>query len=120
MATLYTQAEKNIRKTFILISTFLIFIIFLGWFFSQILGNQIILYLAVIFALFQSFLSFWYGEKIVLAMTGAKVIEKKTIQNFIGLLRTSALQLVYLCQKFIFSKKTNLMLLRPEEIKSTL
>jgi heat shock protein HtpX len=77
MATLYTQAEKNVRKTFVLISAFLIFIILLGWFFSQILQSRIILYIAVIFAFLQSFLSFWYSDKIVLAMTKAKPVEKK-------------------------------------------
>jgi heat shock protein HtpX len=77
MVTLYTQAEKNIRKTFILMTTFLIFIIFLGWLFSQILQNDLILYFAIFFALFQSFLSYWYSDKIVLALTRAKKIEKR-------------------------------------------
>lgn len=77
MATLYTQAEANVRKTWILMSSFLIFIILLGWLFSQILENSTILYLAVIFAFLHSFLSYWYSDKIVLAMTKAKKIEKK-------------------------------------------
>lgn len=77
MTTLYTLAENNIRKTYILMSLFLIFVIGLGWLFSQIFQNSFILYLAVFFAFFQSFLSYWYSDKIVLMMTGAKKIEKK-------------------------------------------
>ena len=58
-------------------TSFLIFIIFLGWLFSQILQNDLILYFAIFFAFFQSFLSYWYSDKIVLALTKAKKIEKR-------------------------------------------
>lgn len=77
MPTLYTQAEKNIRKTWILMTSFLIFLIALGWLFSQIFDSPAILYFAVFFAIFQSFLSYWYSDKIVLAMTSAKPIAKQ-------------------------------------------
>jgi heat shock protein HtpX len=77
MATLYTQAEKNVRKTWILMTSFLIFIIFLGWLFSHVFDNSLILYIAVFLAFFQSFISYWYSDKIVLAMTKARPIEKK-------------------------------------------
>lgn len=77
MATLYTRAESNIHKTWLLITGFLVFIIFLGWIFSYLLDNSIFLVLAVILAIFQSILSYWYSDKIVLAMTRARPIEKK-------------------------------------------
>ncbi len=77
MATLYTQAESNNRKTWLLITTFLIFIIALGWLFSFLLDNYIFLIVAVIIAIFQSFLSYWHSDKIILAMTHAKPIEKR-------------------------------------------
>lgn len=77
MPTLYTQKEKNIQKTWIFLTSFLIFIIALGWLFSQILGSRIFLYLAFFIAFLQSFLSYWYSDKLVLAMTRAKKIEKK-------------------------------------------
>jgi len=75
--TLYTQAESNIRKTWFLITGFLIFIIAMGWLFSYLLDNQIFLILAIIFAVFQSFVSFWYSDKIVLSMTGAFPVDRK-------------------------------------------
>lgn len=77
MATLYTQAEKNVRKTWFLMTGFLIFIIFLGWLFSYLLEDPIFLYLAIILAFFQSFLSYWHSDKIILAMTRAKPIGKE-------------------------------------------
>jgi heat shock protein HtpX len=77
MATLYTQADSNIRKTWLLFTFFLIFIIVLGWFFSYLLESQVILWIAVIFSLLMNFASYWYSDKIVLLLTKAKAIEKK-------------------------------------------
>ena len=75
--TLYSQAESNVRKTWLLITVFLVFIIALGWLFSFVVGNYLILIIAVIFSVLMSFTSYWYSDKIVLKMTKAKPIEKK-------------------------------------------
>ncbi len=75
MATIYTQADKNIRKTWFLITAFLVFIIGLGWVFSRIYQNPGILFFAVIFSLIINVLSFWYSDKIVLALSRAKEIK---------------------------------------------
>jgi len=77
MATLYTQAERNVRKTWILMTSFLVFIIFLGWIFSRVFDSPLILYIAVFIAFFQSFISYWYSDKIVLAMNRAKEVKKE-------------------------------------------
>jgi len=77
MSTLYSQAESNIRKTWLLITVFLVFIIALGWLFSQVLGNSVILVIAVIFSILMSFFSYWYSDKIVLAITKARPIKKE-------------------------------------------
>lgn len=77
MATLYTQADSNIRKTWILLTLFLVLIIGLGWFFSYLLENNVFLIIAVVLSITQSVASFWFSDKIVLAMTGAKEIQKR-------------------------------------------
>lgn len=77
MPTLYSQAESNIRKTWLLITGFLIFIILLGWLFSYVLDSPAILILAVILSVLMSFTSYWYSDKIVLKMTKAQPIEKR-------------------------------------------
>ena len=77
MPTLYSQAESNVRKTWILITGFLIFIIGLGWLFSYLLDNSIFLIIAVVLAFLQSFFSYWYSDKIVLGITHAQPIKKK-------------------------------------------
>jgi len=76
MATLYTHAESNTKKTWILLTGFVLFIIFLGWFFSYLLDDSVFLIVAVILSIVQSFASYWYSDKIVLAITGAKEIKK--------------------------------------------
>lgn len=77
MATLYTQAESNIRKTWLYLTVFLLFIIGLGWFFSYLFDSPIILIFAVILSIVMSFSSYWYSDKIVLAINRAKPIEKR-------------------------------------------
>lgn len=72
MATLYTQQDKNVRRTWFLMTLFLVVIIAAGWVFSRAFGDPIILYIAIAFSLFMNFLSYWYSDKIVLKMSGAK------------------------------------------------
>lgn len=72
MKTLYTHQDSNIRKTWFIFTIFLIVVIGLGYFLSWYFGSPEILYVAVIFAFFQSFISYWFSHKIVLSMTGAK------------------------------------------------
>jgi len=77
MPTLYTLRESNVRKTFLLITIFLLFIIFLGWLFGYIFDNSFILIGAVIFSVITSFSSYWYSDKLVLSLARAKPIKKK-------------------------------------------
>lgn len=75
--TIYDQKSSNVRKTWILISTFLIFIIGIGWVFSYIYNDQSILFIAVIFSVLMSFISYWSSDKIALSLAHAVPIEKK-------------------------------------------
>ena len=77
MATLYTQQDKNIRKTWLLFSLFLIVVIGIGWSFSRIYANPSILYFAVIFSVLMNVIAYWYSDKIVLKMAKAVPVEKK-------------------------------------------
>ncbi len=77
MTTLYTQQSSNIRKTWFLMAVFLALIIAIGYAVAWYLNNPFIIYIAVGFALFMNVISYWYSDKIVLRMTGARQIEKK-------------------------------------------
>jgi heat shock protein HtpX len=77
MPTIYTNAESNIRKTWMLISIFLVIIIGFGWVFSNVFQNPAILIFAVIFSLVMNIAGFWYSDKVVLSLTRAKPIKKQ-------------------------------------------
>lgn len=74
---LYAQAESNTRKTWLYLLLFLILIILVGWAFSYYFESSLILWIAVILSISMSFFSYWYSDKIVLAMNHAKLIEKR-------------------------------------------
>jgi heat shock protein HtpX len=76
MATLYTQQDKNIRKTWFLMAAFFLVVIGIGWAFSWIYQSPVILYFAVGFSILMNFFSYWYSDKIVLKMSGARKVEK--------------------------------------------
>jgi len=80
--TLYTHADSNIRKTWFYLTGFLLFIIFLGWLISYLVGSYFILWLAIIYSILVSLFGYWYSDKIVLAMSRAKPIEKKDNPEF--------------------------------------
>ncbi|MFA6077277.1 MAG: M48 family metallopeptidase [Candidatus Paceibacterota bacterium] len=77
MATLYTQQSKNVTKTWILMTTFLIVVIGLGWFVSIYYGNPNILYFFIIFSVLMNFFSYWFSDKIVLKLAGAKEAKRE-------------------------------------------
>jgi len=73
--TLYTYSDSNKRKTWLLMSVFFIFIILIGYVFSAAMDSPIILYIAVGFSVISSFVSYWWSDKIVLAMSDAKLVK---------------------------------------------
>ena len=75
---MYKPIVVNKRKTWSLITVFLIFIIGLGWLFSRVYPEySFILPVAVIFSVISSWISYFYSDKIVLAISRAKEIKKQ-------------------------------------------
>lgn len=74
MASLYTHADSNARKTWFLLAFFFVFIIAVGWLFSYVLESPGILLIAVVISIAMSFGSYWYSDKLVLAMSHAKPV----------------------------------------------
>ena len=77
MATLYTEQSKNVTKTWLLMTVFFIVVILFGWFFSFYYNNPSILYFFVIFSVLMNFFSYWYSDKIVLKLAGAKEAKRE-------------------------------------------
>ncbi len=53
-------------------AVFLSLVIALGWLISFYYNNQVILYIAIIFSLVMNFASYWWSDKIVLSLAGAR------------------------------------------------
>ncbi len=71
MASLYTQQGANIRKTWLLMTGFLVIVIAIGWVVAQMYGNSAILYGAVAFSLIMNVTAYWFSDKIALSSSGA-------------------------------------------------
>lgn len=77
-ANLYTNQESNVAKTWALMGIFLILIIGLGWYASWYFGDTSILYIAVFFSIVMNIASYWWSDKIVLKLTGAKQVTRES------------------------------------------
>ena len=77
MATLYTQQSKNITKTWLLMSLFFVVVIGIGFFFSQYYHNSNILYFFVIFSIGMNIASYWFSDKIALAVNHARPVTRE-------------------------------------------
>jgi heat shock protein HtpX len=78
MVTLYTQQSRNIQKTWALMAGFLVVVIMLGWFVSWYFNDPIILWFFVGFSILMNFFSYWYSDKVVLAMSGAHPVTRES------------------------------------------
>jgi heat shock protein HtpX len=58
-------------------SLFFVIIIFLGWFLSLYYNSQAILIGAFLFSVIMNFVSYWFSDKIVLSISGAKEASKE-------------------------------------------
>jgi len=77
MATIYTHQSENTRKTWLLMSGFLVIVIALGFVFSQIYHNPTILYFFVIFSVAMNIVGYWYSDKIALSIAHARPVTRE-------------------------------------------
>ena len=71
MATLYTQQDRNVGRTWFLMVTFVFVVVGIGWAVSWYFNDPVILTTFVAFSIVMNIGSFWFSDKIVLATAGA-------------------------------------------------
>ncbi len=82
MATLYTHQSQSVRKTWLLMSLFFGIVIGLGFVFAQTYHNPNILYIFVLFSIVMNIVGYWYSDKIVLTLAGAKPASREEYFDF--------------------------------------
>ncbi len=93
MATIYTEKDRNIRRTWMLMTVFLVIVIAIGYAVSWFFQSPALLYVAVIFALVMNFYSYWFSDKLVLKMTKARpadLVQDRELINIVENLSITA------------------------------
>lgn len=72
MASLYTHQAANVRKTWLLMTAFLVLVIAIGYAAGWYLNEPGLIYVAVAFSLFMNITAYWFSDKVALSSTGSK------------------------------------------------
>jgi len=77
LAVSVTDTMRNVRlKTFLLMIWFGALVLALGWVIGYLFGNvSLWMTIALVMALVQIWASYWYSDKIVLTMTGTRLVD---------------------------------------------
>ncbi|MBI3955915.1 M48 family metallopeptidase [Candidatus Gottesmanbacteria bacterium] len=81
--SIHSQIQGNVTKTYIIMSAFVAFVVLAGYAMGQALGyGNSWMWIAVLFSVVSSFASYYWGDKMVLAMSGAKPANRKQHFDF--------------------------------------
>lgn len=77
MTTLYSNQASNVRKTWFMMTGFLLVVIAIGFVLSYVYGNPTLLYGAIILSFALNIGAYWFSDKVVLSMANAEPVTKK-------------------------------------------
>jgi heat shock protein HtpX len=81
--TIHTQIRDNILRTYIFMAGFVTFVVFASYVMGNALGyGNSWMFIAVLFSVISSFASYYWGDKMVLAMSGARPADRKRDFDF--------------------------------------
>jgi heat shock protein HtpX len=81
--SIQSQIRSNVTKTYFFIAGFIAFVILIGYIMGNALGyGNSWMFLAVIFSVISSFVSYYWGDKMVLAMSGARPADRERDFDF--------------------------------------
>jgi heat shock protein HtpX len=83
MMTITSQIQSNKTKTYVFMGVFVVLVVILGYVFGQALGyGNSFMWIAVGFSVISSLVSYYWGDSIVLAMSGARPADRKKDFDF--------------------------------------
>lgn len=75
---IHSQISSNKAKSYVLMSGFAIVVVLLTYVFGQVMGyGSGFVWIGVVFAIVSNFVGYYYGDKIVLSMSGARPADRK-------------------------------------------
>lgn len=81
--SIHSQIQGNITKTYFIMSFFVVFVVLVAYVLGVSLGyGTNFMWIAVLFSVVSSFASYYWGDKMVLAMSGAKPANRKEHFDF--------------------------------------
>lgn len=81
--TITSQISSNVTKTYAFMAGFVVFVILVAYVMGNALGyGNSWLFLAVVFSVVSSLVSYYWGDKMVLAMSGARPADRKRDFDF--------------------------------------
>lgn len=83
MLNVYEQQDRNKRRSFLIMALFVVFVGLVAWVLTKALGyGPGTIGLALVLAGLMSFASYWWGDKIILTISGARLADKSRDFNF--------------------------------------
>lgn len=83
MLNVYEQIDSNKRRSTVVIVTFIFLVVGFIWLIEKLFeGGSGLIWIAIIFSLFYSFSSYFWGDKLILALSAAKPASRKEHFNF--------------------------------------
>ncbi|MDP1722912.1 MAG: M48 family metallopeptidase [Candidatus Gottesmanbacteria bacterium] len=81
--SIHSQIQGNVAKTYLIMSFFVVFVVLVAYVLGVALGyGTEWMWIAVLFSVVSSFASYYWGDKMVLAMSGAKPANRKQHFDF--------------------------------------
>ena len=81
--SIHSQIQGNVTKTYLIMSAFVAFVVIVAYVLGVSLGyGTSFMWIAVLFSVVSSFASYYWGDKMVLAMSGAKPANRKQHFDF--------------------------------------